>query len=287
MIVNTLTLDSPNFPPVLKHIATPPNILYIAGGSLEDLLSRPCVTIVGSRKVSAYGEAVTQQLAGELAREGVVIVSGLAYGVDSVAHRAALDAGGLTIAVLPTSLDSIYPAHHKGLAEQIIKQGGALITEYPKGTTAYKTNFVARNRIVSGISQVTVITEAAIKSGSIHTAHFALEQGKDVMAVPGNITSPNSKGTNHLIKTGAHPVTSAKDVLQLLGIQPKKARRSRPIGDTPEQEVILQLLAKGQNTSPALLAKSGLDIQVFDQHITMLEITGKVRNLGNGYWSLP
>ncbi|HYH75754.1 MAG TPA: DNA-processing protein DprA [Candidatus Saccharimonadales bacterium] len=286
MIVNTLTLDSPLFPNVLRTIATPPNILYIAGSSLEELLQQPCLTVVGSRKVTAYGETVTKQLVGALARAGVVIVSGLAYGIDSIAHRAALDAGGRTIAVLPSGLDSIYPAAHRGLAAKIMQQGGALVSEYPAGTIPYKMNFIARNRITAALGQATLITEAAAKSGTLHTARFALEQGKDVLAVPGNITSPTAVGTNNLIKTGAATVTSAEDIFHVLGIQPQKTNKSLPTGDTPEQETIIQLLATGETDGAVLLAHSQLDIRLFDQSLTMLEITGKVRGLGNNKWTL-
>ena len=286
MNVNTLTLASPLFPASLKNIPTPPTILYIAGDSLEDLLARPRVSVVGSRKVSAYGKTVTTQLAGDLARAGVVIVSGLAIGTDAVAHRAALDVGGQTIAVLPAGLASIYPASHYQLALAILKQGGALITEYPPDATiAYKDHFIARNRIVSGLSVVTLVTEAAAKSGTLHTARFALEQGREVMAVPGNITSPTSAGTNRLIQTGAASVTSADDIFHALGIQPSGMTRT-PKGDTPEQQLIIDLLASGEDDGSALLAQSNLDIRIFDQSLTMLEITGKIRALGGNKWAL-
>src|SRR5687767_2661656 len=165
MNVNRLTLTSSDFPEVLRHIPQPPKELFVAGGQLSELLKRPLVTVVGSRKVSAYGKTVTTKLAGELARAGVVIVSGLAIGVDAIAHRAALEAGGLTIAVLPGSLDDIYPSSHYQLAMRIIEQGGALLTEYPPGTRTYPGNFIARNRLASGLSQAVLITEAAEKSG--------------------------------------------------------------------------------------------------------------------------
>jgi DNA processing protein len=260
--------------------------LHIAADSLEDLLARPRVAIVGSRTISAYGKAVTAQLAGDLARAGVVIVSGLAIGTDAVAHRAALDAGGLTIAVLPASLQTIYPAQHYQLAMRIMQQGGALVSEYDEQmTNAYKGNFVARNRIVSGLSHVVLITEAAAKSGTLHTAAFALEQGREVMAVPGNITSPTSTGTNTLIKNGAQPVLSAEDVLHVLGIAPTGKRQTLR-GDTPEQQQIIDALALGESDGNAILQSTGMPVQVFDQHLTMLEITGKIRPLGNNKWSL-
>ncbi|HLZ14394.1 MAG TPA: DNA-processing protein DprA, partial [Candidatus Saccharimonadales bacterium] len=203
------------------------------------------MTIVGSRKLSAYGKAVTTLLATELARSGVVVVSGLAIGVDAIAHRAALDAGGLTIAVLPSSICDIYPASHTGLARQIVAQGGALVSEYPGGSRTYPGNFVARNRIASGLGDALLITEAAEKSGTLHTANFALEQGKPVLAVPGNITSPTSVGTNNLIKTGATPVTSVDDIFHILGMQCAGPDSKRYTSSNPHEQTLLDLLQTG------------------------------------------
>ncbi|MEK7153154.1 MAG: DNA-processing protein DprA [Patescibacteria group bacterium] len=287
MKVNTLTLESAGFPEALKTIPTAPKKLYAAGASLTELLARPCVTIVGSRKVSSYGRAVTVKLASDLARAGVVIVSGLAIGVDALAHQAALEAGGLTIAVLPGGLDSIYPASHNQLAARILGQGGALLTEYPPGTRTYPINFIARNRIASGLSSAVLITEAAEKSGTLHTARFALEQGKDVLAVPGNITSPTSVGTNNLIKAGAMPVTETADIFHILGIKvPALTSRNTPKGDTPHEQTILNLLVAGVDDGGELLRQSNLEVAQFNQTLTMLEITGKIRSLGANKWSL-
>lgn len=286
MNVNTLTLSSPLFPPLLKNIPTPPTILHIAGDSLDDLLARPRVAIVGSRTISAYGKAVTTRLASELARAGVVIVSGLALGTDAVAHEAALDAGGLTIAVLPGSIHRIYPARHHGLAMRIVRQGGVLISEYASSEGAPRPyEFVARNRIVSGLSTITLITEAAAKSGTLHTAEFAIEQGREVMAVPGNITSPTSVGTNTLIQNGVQAVLGVNDVLRALGME-QMATAQKPKGDTPEQQIIIDLIASGEDDGFVLLQQSLLPVQLFDQNLTMLEITGKVRPLGNNKWAL-
>ncbi len=248
---------------------------------------RPRIAIVGSRKVTAYGRSVTNQLAGELAKAGVVVVSGLALGIDGIAHRAALDAGGLTIAVLAGGLDKIYPSNHEQLAKQIVGQGGALISEYPVGVPSLRYNFIERNRIVSGLSSAVLITEAAEKSGTLHTATFALEQGREVLAVPGNITSPQSAGTNRLIKSGATPVTCVEDVFRALGIQSPTKLRLRPRGATPEEQAIIDLLVAGESDGIVLLEKSALEVVRFNQSLTMLEITGKVRSLGANRWSLP
>ncbi len=281
---NYILFKNKQFPPLLKQIPDPPEGIFTKSNDFGILLARPMVALVGSRKVSAYGKLVTSQLAAGLARAGVVVVSGLAIGVDGIAHRAVLEAGGQTIAVLPASLDRVYPTSHTQLAQNILEQGGALISEYPPGTTPYPVNFIARNRLVSGISRAVLITEASEKSGTLHTARFALEQGKDVLVVPGNITSPTSIGTNNLLKVGATPVTGIQDVLYVLGIDGSQA--ARPIGDTPRQQAVLDLLWSGQTDGVALQQASKLDVPEFNQIITLLEITGKVRALGGNQWSL-
>ena len=277
-------LISPLLRSVLQSASPQPTEIFVRSTNLDDLLQRPRVAIVGSRKVSPYGKATTIKLTSELARAGVVIVSGLAMGVDGLAHRAALDAGGLTIAVLPGSLDKIYPANHRYLAQQIAEKGGALITEYPTGAITYPGNFIARNRLIAALSNAILITEAAQKSGSLHTARFALEQGKEVLAVPGNITSLMSSGTNALIKSGATPVTCAEDIFHILGISPRAA--IPPKGNTPEEQLLLDLMYKGVSEGAALQLQSNLDIQKFNQTLTMLEITGKIRSLGANQWSI-
>lgn len=258
--------------------------LYVCGSSLLGLLERPRVAIVGSRKVSPYGKAVTTQLARELAELGVIVVSGLAIGIDGLAHRAAVEAGGQSIAVLPAGCDRIYPASHINVGMHIIEQGGALVSEYPPGSVPYKQNFIARNRIVAGLSDAILITEAAEKSGSLHTARFALEQGVDVLCVPGNITSVTSRGTNTLIKAGATPVTEVDDVLHVLGMerQPGTAKKLR--GSNAHEQLVLDVLQEGITDGAELLARSRLDISQYNQVMTMLEIRGKIRPLGNNQW---
>jgi DNA processing protein len=243
MKVTTLTVKGSPYEPVFEGITPEVEQLFVRSDNFQDLLARPRVAIVGSRKISAYGKAVTAQFAGQLAKQGIVIVSGLAYGVDSIAHRAALEAGGLTIAVLPSSVEEVYPAAHRNLAEEIVRSGGALLSEYPEGTPSYPVNFIERNRIVSGMSSVLLITEAADKSGTMHTARFALEQGKEVLAVPGNITSPTSVGTNNLIKTGAITVTSPEDVLGVLGFK-RNTQAARVKGSNGIEQCILDLLTE-------------------------------------------
>jgi DNA processing protein len=285
MKVTTLTVKGSPYEPVFEGITPAVEQLFVRSDNFQDLLARPRVAIVGSRKISAYGKAVTAQFAGQLAKQGIVIVSGLAYGVDSIAHRAALEAGGLTIAVLPSSVEEVYPAAHRNLAEEIVRSGGALLSEYPEGTPSYPVNFIERNRIVSGMSSVLLITEAADKSGTMHTARFALEQGKEVLAVPGNITSPTSVGTNNLIKTGAITVTSPEDVLGVLGFK-RNTQAPRVKGSNGIEQCILDLLTDNISDGNELLSHSRLSSSEFNQALTMMEITGKVKALGANQWTI-
>lgn len=282
MKISRLTPTNPAFPASLQLIADPPKELFVSGAGLPALLQRPCLAVVGSRAVSPYGRQVTEQLVTAAARAGIVIISGLALGVDSVAHRAALEVGGLTIAILPGSLEQIYPASHRRLAEQIVAGGGTLVSEYQGKGTPHKYQFIARNRLVAGLAQAVLITEAAQRSGSLHTAQFALEDGKDVLAVPGNIASPTSAGANNLIKTGATPVTNPQDILDYFGLQPAAQTAAR--GANTEEQAIFDLLRQGVSSGAELLAKSGLTTSQFNQTLTMLEITGRIKPLGADQW---
>jgi DNA processing protein len=288
----TYTIAAADFPFGLRHIDHPPHKLYVHAQSLGDfdtLMNHKRVAIVGTRKVTPYGECVTARLAGELAAHGIVIISGLAMGTDAIAHRAALEADGLTLAVLPTPVEDVHPRSNTRLACDIIDKHGALVSEYPAGSPIYKPNFVARNRIVTGLADALLITEAAQNSGTMHTANFALKQGSTVMAVPGSILSPASEGTNNLIKTGATPVTSVKDIFHVLGIRSKPGLQAKPqriFSKNPEEQTILDLIEQGINSGSELLAASGFSVPKFNSNLTMLEITAKVRPLGNNYWAL-
>ena len=286
MNIKKLTLKSADFPEVLRHIPSPPKVLYYSGVPLNDLLKRPRVAIVGSRNVSVYGQRVTTQLAGQLAEQGVVIVSGLALGVDCLAHAAALENGGLAIAVLPGPLERIVPATNRRLARAILEKGGALVSEYAVDAHTYKQNFIARNRLMSGLAQAVLITEAAEKSGSLHTANFALQQGRDVLAVPGSIFNKGSVGTNNLIKTGATPVTSYLDVMHALGFKPHKTHINEVKGRNAHEQTVLDLLLRGVSEGDELLERSRLSTSEFNQVLTMLEVGGKIRPLGSNQWGL-
>lgn len=282
---NTLTLKSTEYPDCLQNIPSPPKQLYYRG-PLPELLLKTRLAVVGSRKISAYGNAVTTKLAGEAAKQGVVIVSGLALGLDGIAHKAALDVGGLTIAVLPCSVENPCPASHRQLAQRILDSGGALVSEYPDGSTIHLGSFIARNRLISALSSAVLIPEAGLKSGSLHTARFALEQGRDVLAVPGNITSETSVGTNNLIKTGAVPIASVSDLFFALGLQEKAGRANAVKGENSKEQLLLDLVGTGIADGDSLLARSNLEASEFSQTLTMLEITGKIRRLGANQWSL-
>ena len=282
--IQKIVPENPAYPEDFMRASPAPTQVYISSTNWQDIMSRPRVAVVGSRKVSPYGKHATQLLAADLARAGVVIVSGLAIGIDTVAHRACLEAGGVTVAVLPSSLQEIYPTRHATLAKRIVDQGGALLTEYEQGSPLYKTNFIARNRLVAGLSRAVLVTEASEKSGTMHTARFALEQGKDVFAVPGAITSQTSQGTHNLIKSGAALVSSANDVLHALGITQQV--RSKPQSDDPNEQLLIDLLAQQSRDGAELLAISNLPVQLFNQTITMLEIKGHIRPLGSNQWGL-
>jgi DNA processing protein len=209
---DVLILDDGIYPALLREIADPPVTLYVRG-EWEACLDAPCVAIVGSRRCSTYGQNVALMLARDLAARGVTIVSGLARGIDAAAHRGALEAGGRTVGVLGTGVDEVYPRDHKKLAEEILARGGALVSQFPLGTPPIPENFPYRNRIISGLSLGVALVEAAENSGSLITARLALEQSREVFAVPGNITSRNSFGTNYLIKgAGAKLVQQWQDV---------------------------------------------------------------------------
>lgn len=210
--VDIISIQDKEYPQILKKIYDPPVSLYIIGN--KEILNSDSVAIIGCRDCTQYGKQIARELAYNIANQKINIVSGLAKGIDAIAHKGCILAGGKTIAVLGNGLDKIYPKENIALAQQILKTGGAIISEYPLGEKPQKQNFPERNRIVSGMSKGIIVVEAKEKSGTLITVDFALEQGKDVFAVPGNINSESSIGTNKLIKQGAKLITSYKDVLE-------------------------------------------------------------------------
>jgi DNA processing protein len=275
-------------PPLLAAIHDPPKKLFVRG-ALPDP-SAICVAIVGSRKYTAYGQYVTELLVPPLVRAGIVIVSGLALGIDGIAHRAALAAGGKTVAVLGSGIDapSIHPVAHTALAHQIVEAGGAVLSEYPNGFKATLYSFPARNRIIAGLSVGTVVIEAALKSGALITAQAALNENREVFAVPHAITSPTAAGVNELIKSGAHPVTSADDILDVLGVK-KSARGALPLSAaaTPEEKAILAALAAEPLHIDAILRAAALPGSNALAALTTLELNGLVKNLGGMRFARP
>ncbi|MGH7156628.1 MAG: DNA-processing protein DprA [Candidatus Saccharimonadales bacterium] len=285
MNVNTLKLIDQDFPEILSQIPSPPQQIYWIGKHPKHWLDKPRVAVVGSRKMTAYGKTITDSFVTELARAGVVIVSGLALGIDITAHRAALAAGGETVAVLGSAIDQITPASHANVARQIVSQG-TIISEYPPGVPTQAYNFVIRNRIIAGLAEVVVIPEAALKSGSLHTARFALEQGKTVMAVPGNINGPTSEGCNNLIKSGAVPVTNTSDIFFALKFNPAKQISTHKFVGTAQEQTIFELIEQGIAAQEELATASEMDGSVLSSTLTMLELSGYIRPAGGGNWIL-
>lgn len=282
--INHISPDKHKFFQMMHGIANMSKKLYLLGNL--PAIRPPTVAIIGTRKPSPYGEEAAYRISYDLAKAGVAIVSGLALGIDAIAHKAALDAGGITIAVMPTGLDRIYPHTNRHLATRILQNNGALISEYGPGTHVWQSNFIERNRIVAGVANGVLVAEAALKSGTLHTAGFALDYGRPVMAIPGNITNPMSAGTNNLIKTGARLITSAQEVLDEIGAQTSVRQPALPMPESVEEAAILQALVSGIRDGEELQRQSKLDPAVFSQTLTMLEITNKIRPLGGNQWSL-
>jgi DNA processing protein len=250
-------------PPLLRAIHDPPPGLFVRGDGVLDLLGRPAVAVVGARACSGYGASVARSVARELATAGLVVVSGLARGIDADAHRGALDANAPTVAVLGCGIDRDYPAAHAELARRIAASG-LIVSEYAPGVEPAPWRFPARNRIVAGLCAATVVVEARERSGALITADFALEEGREVFTVPGEISSALSAGTNALLKLGAAPLTSAADVLSAYGIEPEAPR---------ERHGLLDLLPA---TADELVRKTGLDSSEIAQALVELELAGSV-----------
>ena len=284
MKINIISPQDNKFTQIIGTIDKSPQKFYFIGKLPEKRI--PAVAIVGTRKPTAYGREVTYQIAYDLAKRGIVIISGMALGVDGIAHKACLDAGGTTLAVLGNGVDIIYPASHRDLAKNIINSGGAILSEYEPGTEARDFHFLQRNRIVSGLSDAIIITEAAIRSGTLSTAAHALEQGREVFVVPGNITSPLSAGCNKLIKQGAHPITCADDILEVIAPDLLQGQALLPLGNTPLESKIIGLLQSGIRDGDELQTLSEVSASEFSTAITMMEISSTIRALGGNQWTL-
>lgn len=295
---NEIRPQEADFTEVLESIALAPKMLYFYGKMPENRLKmdgsggleRPkTLAIVGTRKPTRYGEGIAYELAKEAAKRGAVVVSGMAFGIDAAAHRGALDGGGVTVAVLGTPIDYIYPRAHRGLAERIIESGGCVMSELAPGAEYFpKTTFLQRNRLISGLADVVVVPEAAERSGSLNTAAHALEQGRDLFVVPGDIQRAMSKGCNKLIKQGAEPYTEVEDVLRVLFPMKKgrKLKQEKLIGDDEVETKILQGLDVGLDDGDEIMDKLGISAAEFSCAMTMLEIKGRVMALGANRWRL-
>jgi DNA processing protein len=256
-------LSRARLPPLLRAIHDPPARLYVRGGAGDELLASPAVAIVGARACSPYGAQVARMLGRELAAAGLVVVSGLARGIDGEVHRGALAAGGATVAVLGCGIDRDYPAAHARLADEI-RADGLVVSEYPPGTEPEPWRFPARNRIIAGLCAATVVVEARERSGALITSDLALEEGREVFAVPGEIGSALSAGTNALLKLGAAPLTCAADVLDVYGLAP----REDPVDD--------ELLAHLPATIDELVRATGRSAGDVGRALTELELAGHV-----------
>ncbi|HQE93828.1 MAG TPA: DNA-processing protein DprA [Anaerolineae bacterium] len=278
MGIHVLTWDSPDYPDLLKPIADAPPVLFVRGAIIPP--DEWAVALVGTRKATVYGREVARVLAADLAQNGVTVVSGLARGVDSVAHRAALDAGGRTCAVLGSGVDCIYPAEHRKLADAIA-ENGALISDYPLGTQPEAANFPARNRLISGLSLGVVVVEAGLKSGALITADFALDQGREVFAVPGSILSPASAGCNRLLRDGANVVTEVGDILETLHLnQVSEKQMAREVLPTNAMEAALigHLSAEPRHLDE-LSRETALPVEVVSSTLVMMELKGMTRQV--------
>lgn len=287
--VKLLTIDMEEYPLFLKNIPDPPVVLYTRGKFIN-LNEKMCVSVVGSRKMSVYGKNVAHAVSKQMAQKGAVIVSGMAYGIDTMAHIGALDGDGLTVAVLGCGVDIVYPKTNKVLMERII-ENGMVISEFPMGLEPFNYNFPERNKIVASLSVATVVVEADLKSGSLITADLSKEYGKDVFAVPGNIDSPFAKGTNKLIKEGAYLLTSGDDVInkypqhkdKLKVIENKKIINNEEKGSPIEQK-ILNILGKEPVSIDYLCSESKLDIATLNSTLLIMEVKGMIAKYpGNRY----
>lgn len=297
-----LILDDGSYPAMLREIDDPPPVLYVKG-DWQACFDQPGVGVIGSRMCSTYGENASEMLSRDLASRGVTIISGLARGIDTAAHRGAIRGQGRTVGVMGTGLDTVYPKENTGLAREILASGGCLVTQFPLGTPPLKDNFPYRNRIISGLSLGVLIVEASERSGSLITARLAMEQNREIMAVPGNITSGNSFGTNYLIKSGAKLVQQWQDVVAELpseisaAILPPKIDRSVPdqaekqqtpvpADLSPQERTVWALLTADESTHiDILLQSSGLSFGELNNALVSLDLRDLIRVLPGKHYA--
>jgi DNA processing protein len=274
--VRWLARSDPGFPSLLGAIHDPPAGLFVRGAAEVELLGRAAVGIVGARSCSPYGAQVARMLGRELAAAGLVVVSGLARGIDGEAHRGALEAGGATVAVLGCGIDRDYPASHRELAARV-RSTGLAVSEYAPGVEPAPWRFPARNRVIAGLCAAMVVVEARERSGALITADLALEEGREVLAVPGEITAALSKGTNDLLRLGAAPLTESRDVLELYGLVPAAAA---PVDLSEPADTVLVRLRDGPASADELARATGLEAGALASALTELELAGAAVEAG-------
>jgi DNA processing protein len=283
--VQAFTYHAPEYPARLKEIYDYPPVLYVRGALLPE--DEWCLAVVGTRRSTAYGRQVTEEFVADLVRNKITIVSGLAKGIDTVAHRVALESGGRSLAVFACGLDSVYPAENAELARRLI-QHGALISEYPLGVKPRPDSFPRRNRILSGLSLGTLVIEAGEDSGAMITAHMAAEQNREVFAIPGSILSPASRGTNHLIQEGAKLVRDYRDILEELNLmavaQQLEMKELLPASDT--ESLLLKQLGHEPTHIDEVCRSSGLPASTVSSTLAMMELKGMVKQVGGMNYSL-
>ena len=285
-MIQKIQSDDAGFPPLLKEIPHPPAALYVRGILDSD---RPHIAIVGTRRATATGREIAREFARRFSESGITVVSGLAMGIDTAAHEGAVAAKAPTIAVLASGLDSVYPRQNRSLAEKILKFGGALVSEYEEGTESFPSQFIVRNRIVSGLSLGVVLIEAPERSGALATARFALDQNRDVFVVPGPMRHPNYVGSHRLIQSGAALVSSAEDVLVNLNLKFKKPGEFKDaaiaaLTDENEKQVAAAIIQMGRPaTAEEVIAATGLEPSAAGRVLTFLVVKGIIREVNGRY----
>jgi DNA processing protein len=278
--IKVITKDEKEYPPLLKEIANPPILLYVKG---EICPQENYLSCVGTRWPSDYGKMVTSDIVGDLANFGFTIVSGLARGIDTLSHKVALEKGKRTIAIVGNGLDIVFPPENKNLAQKIEKNG-AIISEFPLGTPPLPYNFPLRNRTIAGMSKGILVIEAKEKSGALITANLALEEGREIFAIPGPIYSKTSAGCNKLIKEGAHLVTSANDILSLFNLEGGIKLEKEIKGKTNEENIILDVLKQEPKTIEKIIKETKMPASTVNSLLVFLEIEGKIKKTGEKYY---
>ena len=281
--ISKITPDKSAFLSPLTNIFQPPKDIYFYGDLPTE--RRPSVAIVGSRKPTVYGREMTHKFAYALAQRGIVIVSGLALGIDALAHRACLEAGGTTVAVLGSGLKDITPRTNQPLGREILKKDGVILSEYEPNTPVRPFQFLERNRLVSGLADAVIVVEAAKRSGTLSTAAHALQQGRDVFAVPGNLNSPMSEGCNNLIKQGATLLSDPQQVLDLFNLNETAEQLTLALKDPIDQKIV-NLIQQGERSGEVIIKVLKIPPAEFNYHLTMLEVQGIIKALGSNQWTL-